>query len=515
MNKKDIGAFVGFKMTKGEVLRISIGTSFTSLEAAKKNLEQEVGQRDFDEVESKSILLWQEALRQIKVETGNEKDKRIFYTAMYHAMQHPRLMSDVDGTYPKFAGNYELKKMTDGNYYDDFSMWDIYRAQLPLFEILNPALTDQFVRSLIAKGEQGGWLPIFPCWNNYTAAMIGDHATAFIASAYNKGIRNYDVQAAYRLMRKNAFETPLNFADYKNGLGRRALTAYLKYGFIPMEDSVPEAFHKKEQVSRTLEYAFDDYALSIVAKGLKEQDDYFKLHNRSFNYKNVFDSSVNMVRGRYINGKWFESFHADKRAPYITEGTPRQYSFYAPQDINGLAKLMGGTKKLENALDSLFDKNEYWHGNEPGHQIPFLYNYTSSPSKTQYTVRKIISEEYSDGPGGLSGNDDAGQMSAWYIFAAMGFYPVNPVSDEYILCSPLFDKITLQLDDKKQLQVICKKQSGRSVYIKQIKWNGKLYDKNFIRYADIMKGGLIEIDLVDSPAKWGSSIKSRPSSLTK
>jgi putative alpha-1,2-mannosidase len=206
--------------------------------------------------------------------------------------------------------------------------------------------------------------------------MIGDHATAFIASAYNKGIRNYNVNAAYRLMRKNAFETPTSFTEYKNGMGRRALQSYLKYGFVPMEDSVPEAFHKKEQVSRTLEYAFDDYALSVVAKGLNKKEDHLKLSNRSLNYKNVFDKKQAMVRGKYINGKWAESFHPDKRESYITEGTPRQYSFYVPQDMNGLAKLMGGTKKLENALDSLFDKNEYWHGNEPGHQIPFLYNYT-------------------------------------------------------------------------------------------------------------------------------------------
>ena len=513
-NKKDIGAFVGFKMNKGEQLQIRIGTSFSSLDGAKKNLQTEIATQNFDDILAQSKQVWEEALSQIKVQTGNQKDKRIFYTAMYHSMQHPRLFNDVDGSYPKFAGNYEVKKMADGNYYDDFSMWDIYRAQLPLFEILQPKLVNQFVQSIILKGQQGGWLPIFPCWNSYTAAMIGDHATAFIASAYNKGIRNYDVNAAYAVMRKNAFETAANFAEYKNGMGRRALLSYIKYGFIPMEDSVQEAFHKKEQVSRTLEYAFDDYALSVVAKALNKTADYLKLYQRSFNYKNVFDKSVGMVRGKYTDGKWVENFNADKRASYITEGTARQYTFYVPQDINGLLKIMGGTKKLENALDSLFAKNEYWHGNEPGHQIPFLYNYTASPSKTQHTVQKILNEEYSDGPGGLSGNDDAGQMSAWYVFAAMGFYPVNPVSDEYVLCTPLFDQVTLQLQ-KQQLQIICKKQSPKSIYIKKVQWNGKLYDKNFIRYADIMKGGIMEIELSDTPANWGNKINGRPSSLTK
>jgi predicted alpha-1,2-mannosidase len=485
------------------------------LEGAKQNLAKEIANRSFDEILAASKETWEKALAQIKVETGIEKDKRIFYTAMYHAMQHPRLMSDADGTYPKFAGNYELKKIADGNYYDDFSMWDIYRAQLPLMEILKPELTNELVRSVILKGQQGGWLPIFPCWNSYTAAMIGDHATAFIASAYNKGIRNYDVSEVYRLMRKNAFETAASFEEYKNGMGRRALSSYLKYGFIPMEDSVQEAFHKKEQVSRTLEYAFDDYALSVMAKGLNKTDDYKKLNLRSFNYRNVFDKTANMARGKYSTGKWFESFHADVRESYITEGTPRQYTFYVPQDVPGLAKLMGGTKQLENSLDSLFAKNEYWHGNEPGHQIPFMYNYTVSPWKTQKEVRKILAEEYSDGPGGLSGNDDAGQMSAWYVFAAMGFYPLDPVSGEYLLSSPLFDNIKIQLEGGKNFEIITHKTSAGAMFIRKLMWNGKVYDKNFITHSLIMQGGKLEIWLVDKPTSWGSDVKSQPAGLSE
>jgi predicted alpha-1,2-mannosidase len=262
-----------------------------------------------------------------------------------------------------------------------------------------------------------------------------------------------------------------------------------------MEDSVPEAFHKKEQVSRTLEYAYDDYALSIVAKGLGKTADYNALQKRSLNYRNVFDTTVHMVRGRYINGQWYEPFSADRREPYITEGTPRQYTFYVPHDVAGLAKLMGGPEALEVALDSLFAKNEYWHGNEPGHQIPFMYNYTPSPWKTQQTVRNILNEEYSDGAGGLSGNDDAGQMSAWYVFAAMGLYPVDPVSGEHALCSPLFNNITVQLPGNKKLQIVCHKQSANAMYIQQVKWNGKPHSGYFVSYSDIMKGGLLEVYL--------------------
>jgi predicted alpha-1,2-mannosidase len=512
-NQKDIGAFAGFRLNAGEKLRIRIGTSFSSMEEAKRNLQAEIPSWNFESVLAAAKKTWQQALSQIQVQGNNEKEKRIFYTALYHALQHPRLFSDVDGSYPAFAGNNQLKKLPGGAYYDDFSMWDIYRAQLPLLEILQPARVNQFVSSMIAKGEQGGWLPIFPCWNSYTAAMIGDHVTAFMASAFTKGIRNYDVAAAYRLMRQNAFDAP-NADDYKNGKGRRALTSYLQYGYIPMEDSVPDAFHKKEQVSRTLEYAYDDYALSVVAKALNKTADYKALHKRAFNYRHVFDTTVNMVRGRYADGHWYEPFAADKREPYITEGTPRQYTFYVPQDVAGLANAMGGVRNLENALDSLFAKNEYWHGNEPGHQIPFMYNYTASPWKTQRTVRNILNEEYSDGPGGLSGNDDAGQMSAWYVFAAMGLYPVDPVSGEHILCSPLFDKITLQLPGNKKLQIVCHKTTADAMYIKHVSLNGKPYAKNYIHYDHIMKGGTLDIWLQQQPSSWGSNPKSRPSGLS-
>jgi len=512
-NKNNIGAYIGFHMQKGEQLRIRIGTSFSSLEGAKKNLIKEIPGWNFEKVVAGAKQAWEKALARIRIQTSNEKYKRIFYTALYHAMQHPRLFNDVNGTYPAFAGNAELKQITTGNYYDDFSMWDIYRAQLPLIEILQPSLINQFVQSLILKGQQGGWLPIFPCWNSYTAAMIGDHVTAFIASAYAKGIRNYNVKEAYRLMRKNAFETaPSN--DYINGKGRRALPSYLKYGFIPMEDSVPEAFHKKEQVSRTLEYAYDDYALSVVAKDLNKSDDHKKLYQRSFNYKNVFDTTVSMMRGRNSIGEWTKSFHPDLREGYITEGTPRQYTFYVPHDIPGLGKLLGGMDKLENALDSLFDKKEYWHGNEPGHQIPFMYNFTSSPWKTQKQVRQILQDEYSDGPGGLSGNDDAGQMSAWYLFAAMGFYPLNPISGEYVLCTPIFDKLSIEFTGNRKLEIICNKKNEKAIYIKDVHWNGKAYRKNFILYEDIMKGGKLEFNLQEEPSTWGSTINSRPSGLS-
>jgi predicted alpha-1,2-mannosidase len=268
-----------------------------------------------------------------------------------------------------------------------------------------------------------------------------------------------------------------------------------------MEDSVQEAFHKKEQVSRTLEYAYDDYAVAQIAKGLGKTADYNALMKRSANYANVFDRSVGLVRGRYINKAWATPYNPDKKESFITEGTPRQYTFYVPQDVPGLAKLMGGKAKLEASLDSLFLKNEYWHGNEPGHQIPFMYNYTNAAWKTQEKVQQILSEEYSDGPGGLSGNDDSGQMSAWYIFAAMGFYPVNPVSGNYEISSSVFDRVTIKVAENKTFKITMHKSTEGVKYISAIKLNGKPYVKTYLQYADIMKGGTLEVYLTSRPSR--------------
>lgn len=511
-NQKDIGAYLGLKLQKGEQLRIRVGTSFSSIEGARKNLASEIPGWDFKSLAAKNKEVWQKALSQTVIETSKEKDKRIFYTSLYHVMQHPRLYNDIDGSYPRFSGDYQLNKLAKGNYYDDFSMWDIYRAHLPLMEILQPGLVNDWVNAMILKGTQGGWLPIFPCWNNYTSAMVGDHGTAFIASAFNKGIKDYDVNEAYRLMHRNAFKVA-GEVDYKNGMGRRALRSYLKYGYIPMEDSVSEAFHKKEQVSRTLEYAYDDYALASMAKALGKSTDFNLLIKRAANYKNVFDPGVNMVRGRNADGSWYRVFKSDSREPYITEGTPRQYTFYVPQDVPGLAKVMGGRHQLENALDSLFAKKEYWHGNEPGHQIPFMYNYTASPWKTSKNVQQILAEEYGDGPGGLSGNDDAGQMSAWYVFAAMGFYPLDPVSDQYLLSIPLFRNVKIRLSSNRVFEIVKHQRSKNDTFIKRLTLNGQPYSKTYIRYADIINGGRLEIFLDKQPSLWGVAANDQPTGL--
>lgn len=506
------GIYLGFYLKKGESLCVKMGTSFTDATGARQNLALEIPSWTFDDVKQEVRNLWEKALRKIDVQDGNLQHKRIFYTAMYHAMQHPRLYNDVDGRHPKFAHKDEYIQNKGINYYDDFSMWDIYRAQIPLLEIVEPKLVNNFVGSLIEKGEAGGWLPIFPCWNNFTAAMIGDHAVSVISSAYLKGIRTVTANKAYMLMRKNAF-TVADSLDYNEGKGRRALTSYLQYNYIPIEDSVPTAFHKREQVSRTLEYAYDDYALAMFAKSFGQIADYQQLLVRAKNYEKIFDPECGMMRGRYIDGTWYKPFNPEKREPYITEGTPHQYTFYVPQDIPGLAKLMGGRAALESSLDSLFSKGGYWHGNEPGHQIPFLYNYTRSPWKTQERVRQLLKEEYSDGPGGLSGNDDAGQMSAWYVFASLGFYPVDPISGIYLLTSPLYKRYEMLLADGKKWRVICDKNPENYPYIQSVRLNGQNLGRNYIHYEEIMKGGKLEFYLTKKPTKWGADKKDQVKGL--
>ena len=513
-NQKNVGAYMAFKLKAGESIRMMIGTSFSSLDGARKNLKAEIPDWDFETVAANNKMLWEKSLSQIILQTSVEKDKRIFYTSFYHAMQQPRLYNDVDGAYPEFASVNKIGKLTSGNYYDDFSLWDIYRAHLPLFELLKPTLINDIVGSLILKGQQGGWLPIFPCWNSYTSEMVGDHCSSVISSAYLKGIGNFNVNEAYRLVRQNAFDIPTNHTDYVEGKGRRALDSYLKYHYIPVEDSVPDAFHKKEQVSRTLEYAYDDYAVALMAQKMGKTADYNKLIERAGYYGNVFDKRVNMVRGRHADGTWVDTYNPDNKVYYITEGTPRQYTFYVPQDVPGLARLMSGSAKLQDALDNIFAKNEYWHGNEPGHQISFLYNFTSSPWKTQQQVRHILATEYGDGPGGLSGNDDAGQMSAWYMFASLGLYPVNPVSGEYLLSSCIFDSAIIRLGNGKVFRIITHKTTKSAQYIHAVKWNRQPFNNNYITYKDIIKGGQLDVYLQEKPDKqWGAKTVMQPKGM--
>ena len=481
-----------------KILNVRIGTSFTSLDAARNNLEKEIPSWDFDKLRKASEDTWAQTLGKVQLRGGSEDDLVKFYTALYHCYQLPRIASDVDGSYQGFAQDTLIHKADGFDYYDDFSMWDTYRALHPLMTILEPKRTLDMVKSLVLKAQQGGWMPIFPAWGSYTAAMIGDHVSTMISDAYMKGITGFDAETAYKYMRQNAFDSPPE-KDYKDGKGRRALKSYLQYGYIPLEDSVWDAFHRYEQVSRTIEYAFDDYALSGFAKALGKNDDYNILLKRSENWENVFDSKTGFVRGRYADGRWIEPFDPYKNARFVCEGTPFQWTWYVPQDIPGLIKAMGGNDLFMARLNEFFEKGHYWHGNEPDHQAAYIFAMAGHPEKTQEWVNKIINEEYSTGPGGLSGNEDAGQMSAWLVFSMMGFYPLCPASNQYVFTTPAFNEVKIFMPDGKYFLITSINRESGNKYIRVITKNGALFNNWFVTHEEIIKGSRFTFQLASKP----------------
>lgn len=465
---------------------LKAATSFTTKEGAVNNFAAEVEGHDFESMMENVASQWMTRLHTIDVEDQDTARVNQFYGALYRCSFLPREMSDVGGDYPKFADGIVVEPSSEVEprvFYGDFSMWDTYRALHPLYNLIAPQQSADMMQSLVTMYEQGGWLPIFPCWNSYTAAMIGDHCSVVLADAYVKGIRNFNVEKAYEGMRKNAFETPVSYEEYKNGMGRRALESYLKYGYIPLEDSVKEAYHRQEQTSRTLEYAFDDFAVAQLAKALGKDQDYKELMRRAENWRNVINPKTGYCDGRHApkklsrkkddGGRFEDNTDFIHRKSYITEGATCHYTWYVPQNVEGLIEVLGGPQKFEAKLDSMFTAGRYWHGNEPCHQIAYLYDFIGKKDKTIQRVAHILDTEYNDTPGGLSGNDDAGQMSAWYIFSSMGFYPVCPATDQYMLSAPRFQKVTLNL------------QGGKKYVITP---QSLPKDRNYITHGEILQG---------------------------
>ena len=484
---------------RGDVITVRIGTSFVSIEEARKNLRAEIPDWNYARVEAAARNAWHTQLGRIQI-AGNDPAKAVFYTSLYHAMLQPRTYSDVSGTYPRFHDHGQVEH-TATTQYDDFSVWDIFRAQAPLMMILNPKLEASMMQSIITKGEQGGFLPIFPAWNSFTSEMVGDHSSAMMIDAWRKGIRGFDIRHAYPLMRKNALQMPATREEYRDGKGRRGLDSYIKYGYIPLEDPIDDAFHKNEQVSRTLEYAYDDAMLANIAQELGHKEDATLFVKRGENWRNVIDSQTGFARGRHADGSWATPFDPAKTYSWITEGLPWQYTFFVPQNVPGLIELEGGKLKFEAKLDELFAGNYYAHGNEPSHHIAYLYDFAGAPEKTQKHVRAILDSEYKDGPAGLAGNDDAGQMSGWYVLSALGFYQVCPGVPNYSLGSPRFDDMTVTLPTGRKLHVIATGAESGKVYARSITLNGKVITNSTLTHAQLMVGGELRFAMSDTPGK--------------
>jgi predicted alpha-1,2-mannosidase len=509
------GAYLGFETAAGEEISVKVGTSFVSVEEARRNLDAEIQGWDFDKVAAAAEAAWNRTLGQIEVRGDSATRRRVFYTALYHTMLAPRTYSDAGGTYPRFAGGSSVETAKGFTYYCDFSLWDTFRSLHPLMTIIDPARSADMMQSLVAKGQQGGWMPIFPAWNSYTQEMIGDHAAAVIADAYIKGIRGFDIQEAYRLLRQNATQTPASKDDYLDGRGRRALPDYLKYGFVPLDNPVTEAFHKGEQVSRTLEYAYDDFVMGELARTLGKDEDADLFRKRAMNYRNIIDPATGFARGRHADGTWVSPFDPAKPAPYITEGLPFQYTFFVPQDLRGLIALVGGKEAFIAKLDALFAGHYYEHGNEPSHHIAYLYDFAGAPWKTQQHVHEVMQTQYKDGPSGLAGNEDGGQMSAWYVLSALGMYPVAPGWPVYELGTPEFDQASIRVAGGKQFTVRAPGASRGLFYIQSATLNGVPLDRPWIMHREIASGGELVFTMGAAPSQeWGAAPQNEPPSLT-
>ena len=494
---------------KNEHVYVKIGISAVDIEGAKKNLYEEIGDKTFNEVKKAAQETWENQLEKIVIEDKNKDNKVNFYTAMYHAMIAPNLYQDVDGRYRGM--DLEIHKTNDFDYYTVFSLWDTYRAAHPLYTIIEQDRTNDFINTFLAKYDEGGIMPIWDLSACYTGCMIGYHAVPVIADAYLKGIKNYDTEKALQAMIYSATRDKLGLESYKN------------YGFIPVEK-------ESESVSKTLEYAYDDWTIAQMAKAMNKEKVYKTYSERAQYYKNIFDPSSQFMRGRFRN-TWFAPFDPYEVNFNYTEANSWQYSFYVPQDISGFMDLLGGKKALENQLDKLFTaKNEtsgrnqaditgligqYAHGNEPSHHMAYLYNFVNKPYKTQEKVHQILTELYTNTPDGISGNEDCGQMSAWYIFSSLGFYPVTPASNQYIIGSPLFNKATINLENGKTFTVEMVYKSEENIYIKSAKLNGKNYEYSYINHNDIVNGGTLVFEMTNTPSNWGAKDEFIPSTSIK
>ncbi len=507
---KNLKVILDFDVKNEEAILVKVGISAVSIEGARKNLEKENPGWDFDLIRDQAKEKWNKELNKIQVEGGTEEQKTIFYTALYHSFLNPNIFMDVDG---KYRGT-DLKIHQADNFtnYTVFSLWDTFRATHPLFTITQREKTLDFIKTFLAQYQNGGKLPVWELAGNYTGTMIGYHAIPVITDAYLKGIKDFDIEIALEAMKHSA------------DLDHLGLDAYKSNGFIAIND-------EPESVSKTLEYAYDDWCIAQIAKSLNKKDDYKRFIQRAQFYKNLFNPESKFMQPKF-NNMWKSPFDPSEVDFNYTEANAWQYSFFVPQDVQTLIKLHGGNKAFVNQLDELFTTGsetkgrkqaditgligQYAHGNEPSHHMAYLYNFAGAAWKTQAIVRKIMNEQYHDAPDGLSGNEDCGQMSSWYIFSAMGFYPVTPGSVDYILGTPLFKKITINLENGNTFTIKAPNVSNKNIYIQSAKLNGKNYKKSFITHNQIMKGGTLEFDMSNEPNKsYGKENKDCPQSIIK
>ncbi|MFL6438977.1 MAG: GH92 family glycosyl hydrolase [Terriglobales bacterium] len=491
---QNVGAYATFSTPQQRAIEVRIGTSFISIDQARNNLTREIPEWDFDQTRDRLKQTWDQKLGLIEIEGASDEQRAIFYTGLYHALLYPRLFSEFGKYYSAFDD-----RVHDGISYTAYSLWDTFRAEHSLLTLVAPERVNDMVKALLQNYREGGWMPKWPN-PSYTNIMIATHADAMVAEAINKGFRGFDLNIAYKAAYKDAMTPPdgdttrkwLDREPHTPYEARAGLTYAKKLGYVPADKA-------SESASSTLEDAYDDYAVAQIAKAAGQESDYRFFMNRSLNYKLLFNPKTGFMQARNSDGSW-----ADPAAGW-TEGDKWVYTWSVMHDLPGLMQLMGGADTYNRKLDEHFAGGHNHHDNEPSHHYGYLYDYSGEPWKTQQKVRQIAAEAYSNTPTGILGNEDCGQMSAWYIFTAVGFYPVNPVSGDYMIGSPIFEKTTLHLPNGKTFVISAPESSATNLYIQSAKLNGKPLDIPMINYADIQRGGTLSFTMGASPSKWGSN----------
>lgn len=497
MSGDDIGVWFTFDTEENEAIEVKLGISYVSVENARENLKAEQPGFDFDKIHKEARAQWEKDLSVVQVEGGTADEKAIFYTAMYHLLIHPNVLQDVNGQYPKME---TLKTgYTSENRYTVFSLWDTYRNVSTMLTMLYPKRQTQIVHTMLDMYKENGWLPKWELYGRETFTMEGDPSIPYIVDAWFRGIRDFDVNLAYEAMRKGA-TMPGEF-----NLLRPDANDYFSLGYVPLRGKFDNS------VSHALEYYIADWNLFRFAQALGKKEDAKLFFDRSMGYKHYYDKEYGTFRPKLPDGTFYSPFDPKQGAnfeenPGFHEGSAWNYTFYVPHDIQGLAKLMGGQKKFVDKLQYVFDNGYYDAANEPDIAYPYLFSYFKGEAwRTQKTVHDLLKNEYHNAPNGVPGNEDAGTMSTWAIFSMLGFYPVCPGDMDFIVTSPTFDKVTIQLDKdfypKGKLEIVTKRNSTESIYIQDIKVDGKKHNGYAISWDKLMNAGTLEFSLGDTPKK--------------
>ena len=514
MQADHAGAIIGFKTKKGERINVKVASSFISPEQAEINLRNEIGDDPFETTKAKSKAAWNKVLRVVKPEGGSDAQMTIFYSCLYRAVCFPQKMYEIDADKKIIHYSPYNGKVLPGYMYAGTGFWDTFRALYPLLNLLYPSVNIEMQKGLVNDYLEGGFLPEWSA-PGFRNVMIGNNSASVVADAYLKGLRGYDINKLYEALVHGAnHEGPLD------AVGRKGVKFYNALGYVPYDTGI------NENVARTLEYAYDDFAIYQLAKKLNRSAEDIALYKkRMLNYRNVFDTTTKLMRGRNTDGSFATPFNPFKWGDAFTEGNSWHYSWSVFHDIAGLKKLMGGNKYFTKMLDSVFslppifddsyygfpiheiremqimDMGQYAHGNQPIQHMIYLYNYAGEPWKTQYWIRQVMNKLYSAMPDGYCGDEDNGQTSAWYIFSAMGFYPVCPATEQYVLGAPLFEKITLTLENGKTVTINAPANSDENIYVKNVGWNNDTHSKNYISHFDLLKGGVLEFSMDSIPNK--------------